>query len=140
MTAIAALTGPLPKAGVVVVALLAAWALLATEPRSRATAIAGALLLAPVLLLGEIWHSPQLHLVHHHPLYAAVGGVIGVAAVVAVALVILRRPAAAGRVGRDRTSVPGPDRGRRHDVEPARAPLPGGRRRGDCAHHRGVAR
>ena len=96
MTAIAALTGPLPKAGVVVVALLAAWALLATEPRSRATAIAGALLLAPVLLLGEIWHSPQLHLVHHHPLYAAVGGVIGVAAVVAVALVILRRPAVLG--------------------------------------------
>ena len=96
MTAIAALTGPLPKAGVVVVALLAAWALLATEPRSRATAIAGALVLAPVLLLGEIWHSPQLHLVHHHPLYAAVGGVIGVAAVVAVALLILRRPAVLG--------------------------------------------
>ena len=30
----------------------------------------GALLLAPVLLLADIWHSPQLSVVHRHPLLA----------------------------------------------------------------------
>jgi hypothetical protein len=46
----------LPKTGVVLVALLAAWAMLARDPRSRAGAMLGALVLAPVLLLADIWH------------------------------------------------------------------------------------
>jgi putative inorganic carbon (HCO3(-)) transporter len=91
--AFAALTGPLPKAGVVVVALLAARALLAKDDRARAGAIAGALVLAPVLLLADIWHSPQLSLVHRHPLVALLAAAIGVVAVVAVGFVIVRRPA-----------------------------------------------
>src|SRR5579884_3211846 len=94
--AFAALTGPLPKAGVVVLALLAAWALLARDRRSRATAVACALALAPVLLLADIWHSPQLHLVHRHPLEAVVAGAVLVAIVVAVGLLLVRRPALLG--------------------------------------------
>jgi putative inorganic carbon (HCO3(-)) transporter len=92
VTAIAALSGPLPKLGVVAVALLAAWALLARSERTRATAMLGALVLAPVLLLADIWHSPQLHIVHRHPLYAAIAAAIALVALAAAAVVLHRRP------------------------------------------------
>jgi putative inorganic carbon (hco3(-)) transporter len=90
--AFAALTGPLPKTGVVVVGLLAALALLASDRRARAAAILGALVLAPVLLLADIWHSPQLATVHRHPLEAAVGALVLIGVLVAAAAVIARRP------------------------------------------------
>jgi putative inorganic carbon (hco3(-)) transporter len=96
VTEFAALSGPTPKAGVVVVALLAAWALLASEPRARATAMVGALVLSPVLLLADIWHSPQLSLVHRHPVYAAGGALIAVALIVVAGLLIVRWPALLG--------------------------------------------
>src|ERR1035441_1370966 len=86
-----ALTGPLPRLGVVVVALLVALALLARDGRARAGAMLGALVLAPVLLLGDIWSSPQLRLVHRHPLPALLGALIAVAALVGLAVLILRR-------------------------------------------------
>ena len=89
--AFGALTGPLPRLGVVVVALLVALALLARDGRARAGAMLGALVLAPVLLLGDIWSSPQLRLVHRHPLPALLGGLIAVAALVGLAVLILRR-------------------------------------------------
>jgi len=80
-----ALAGPLPKAGAVAAVLLAAAALLAREPRQRALAVLGALLVAPVLLLADIWDSPQLAVVRDHPLPSAVGGVAAVGVVVALA-------------------------------------------------------
>jgi O-antigen ligase len=92
VTAFAALTGPLPKSGVVLVAVFAAWALLAGDARGRATAMVGALALAPVLLLADIWHSPQLHVVHHHPLFVAVAAAIALALVIALGFVIAGRP------------------------------------------------
>ncbi|HEY2260756.1 MAG TPA: O-antigen ligase family protein [Solirubrobacteraceae bacterium] len=92
MITFAALTGPLPKAGVVIVAALAALSLLAPRPRARALAMLGALVLAPVLLLSDIWDSPQLRLVHRHPLPALVGGLVAVALLGALAVVIARRP------------------------------------------------
>ena len=79
MSAIAAITGPLPKAGVVVIAVLTASALIAGDRRLRAGSMLGAVVLAPVLLLAAIWHSPQLRLVHRHPLLALVGAVIAIA-------------------------------------------------------------
>jgi putative inorganic carbon (HCO3(-)) transporter len=88
----AALTGPLPKLGVVVVALFAAGTLLLHERRQRALAMLGALVLSPVLLLSDIWDSPQLHLVHRHPLFAVVGAIFAVAVLAAVARVIARHP------------------------------------------------
>jgi putative inorganic carbon (hco3(-)) transporter len=90
--ALAALTGPLPKAGVIVVAVLAALVLLAPDRRARALAMLGALVLSPVLLLAEIWRSPQLGVVHRHPLVAAVGAVLAVGVLIAAAAVIHRRP------------------------------------------------
>jgi O-antigen ligase len=89
--ALAALTGPLPKVGVVVLAGLAAAALLTGDHRRRALAIAGALVLSPVLLLTAIWNSPQLHLVHGHPLYAVVGAVVAVVLLAAAARLLAPR-------------------------------------------------
>jgi O-antigen ligase len=90
--AFAALTGPLPKAGVVIVAALAALVLLARDRRSRALAMLGALVLAPTLLLSDIWNSPQLRLVHHHPLVALIGALLALALLGAAAVVIARHP------------------------------------------------
>jgi len=90
--ALAALAGPLPKAGVVVVAGLVAVVLLANDRRMRALGALGALLLAPVLLLDDIWSSPQLRLVHRHPLPALVGALVALAALAALAALIARRP------------------------------------------------
>ncbi|MEA2196862.1 MAG: hypothetical protein QOJ25_913 [Solirubrobacteraceae bacterium] len=92
MLAFAALTGPLPKIGVVVVAVLAASALLLQDPRARARAVAGAIVLAPVLLVAEIWNSPQLAFVHRHTLFALVGAIVALAVLAGVAVVIGRRP------------------------------------------------
>ncbi|HEX3977009.1 MAG TPA: O-antigen ligase family protein [Solirubrobacteraceae bacterium] len=98
MIAFAALTGPLPKAGVVVVAALAAVVMTGPPtrgrglgPRARAVAMLGALVLAPVLLLSDIWSSPQLNIVHRHPLEAVVGAAVVVAALIAAAALIVRR-------------------------------------------------
>jgi putative inorganic carbon (hco3(-)) transporter len=92
MSPILALAGPLPKAGAVVAVLLAAGALLARDPRRRALAMAGALLLAPVLLVADIWDSPQLSVVRDRPAAAAVAAALGLCAVAALALLMARRP------------------------------------------------
>jgi putative inorganic carbon (hco3(-)) transporter len=89
--AFAALNGPVPKVGVIVVALAAAGAMLIGRARLRALAMLGALVLSPLLLLADIWHSPQLRFVHHHPLFAVVGAALGLAVVAALAAVIARR-------------------------------------------------
>ncbi len=96
MTALAALTGPLPKAGAVSVAALAAIALLGRSARVRAVAMLVSLGLAPALLLADIWHSPQLGMVHRHPLLSVVGALVALAAIGAVAVLIARRPALFG--------------------------------------------
>jgi putative inorganic carbon (HCO3(-)) transporter len=90
--AFAALTGALPKVGVVVAALLVATTLLAPDDRGRASAMLGALVLSPVLLLSDIWNSPQLRLVHRHPLPALIGALVALAVLGVVAALIARRP------------------------------------------------
>ncbi|MFZ0974199.1 MAG: O-antigen ligase family protein [Solirubrobacteraceae bacterium] len=92
MLVIGALSGPLPKVGIVVAAALAAVAMLHRDARVQALAMLGALVLAPILLLGDIWHSPQLGIVHRHPLVAAVGALIALAAVAAAAVLVDKRP------------------------------------------------
>jgi putative inorganic carbon (hco3(-)) transporter len=87
-----ALSGPLPKLGVVAVAVLAAVVMLHPHARVQALAMLAALVLSPVLLLGDIWHSQQLSIVHRHPAVAAVGAVVALIAVAAAAVVVRRRP------------------------------------------------
>jgi putative inorganic carbon (HCO3(-)) transporter len=91
VTAFAALTGPLPKLGVVGLALLAAASILDVDERRRAWSMLGALVLAPVLLLAEIWNSAQLSIVHRHPLVAAAAAAVLVAVVVGLAVLVGRR-------------------------------------------------
>jgi len=52
----------------------------------------GAILMALVLLLDDVWHSSKLDFVHRHPAEAAIGAAIVLAALAAVAYVIRRRP------------------------------------------------
>ncbi len=92
MLTLAALSGPMPKLGVIAVALLAAGAMLLKDSRAQAGAMLGALLLAPVLLLIAIWHSPQLSIIHRHPLEAAVGAALALAVVAMAARMIAPRP------------------------------------------------
>ena len=92
VTAFAALSGPLPKLGVVVAAALVAAMLLAGGDRLKAGAMLGALVLAPALLLADIWHSPQLRTVHRHPLFGFVAALLALAVVAAIAVAINRRP------------------------------------------------
>ena len=92
MIVFATLTGPFPRLGVIAVALLAAAAILSREEAPRAWAMLGALALAPVLLLADIWHSPQLGFVHRHPLPVVIGAALVLAALAALARVIAKRP------------------------------------------------
>lgn len=92
MTPVFALAGPMPKAGAVLAVLLVACALVVRDERRRALAMGGALLLAPVLLLADIWDSPQLAVARDHPLPAAVVALAGLAALGALALLMARRP------------------------------------------------
>jgi O-antigen ligase len=85
------LSGPLPKLGVIVVALLTTGAIVGRDPRTRAWTIAAALILAPALLLDAVWNSKQLH-IHSHPLEAIGGGLVAVLAVVAFAGFLIRYP------------------------------------------------
>jgi O-antigen ligase len=89
-------TAALPEgvlvAGMVLAAALAAGAVLGRTVRGRAYAMLGALVLTPVLLVGEIWHSPQLHTARAHPALAVAAAVIAVAALAALALLLSRRP------------------------------------------------
>jgi len=90
--AFAALTGPLPKVGVIALAALVAATLLARNSRTRAPAMIGCLILSPVLLLVDIWHSPQLASLHRHPLLAALAAVVLLVILAMVAREIARRP------------------------------------------------
>jgi putative inorganic carbon (hco3(-)) transporter len=89
---LAVLTGPWPRLGVVAAALLAAGAIVARSDVRRAWAMLGALVLAPVLLLDDVWNSSQLHSIHSHPAEGIVGAVVVLAALAAAAVVVNRMP------------------------------------------------
>jgi putative inorganic carbon (hco3(-)) transporter len=91
VAAFALVNGPLPKVGVIVIAALAAGVLLARPDRVRALAMIGLLILAPLLLLADVWNSPRLHALHHHPLEAGLAGVAGLGLVVVLAVALARR-------------------------------------------------
>jgi O-antigen ligase len=87
-----ALAGPLPKGGAILAVLLAAAALVLRDPRRRAWAMAGALVVAPVLLLADIWDSPQLRVVRDHPLPSVLAGLLALGALAGLAALMDRRP------------------------------------------------
>jgi O-antigen ligase len=76
----------------IIAALLAAVAVLARPPRTRALATAGALILTPSLLLVQVWDTPQLHPLRNHPLYTAIGAALALVALGLVAWLFARKP------------------------------------------------
>ncbi len=92
MLTLAVLSGPWPRIGVVLAALLAAATMLARGDVRRAWTMLGAMVLALVLLLDDVWNSTQFQVVHRHPLYAAVAALLGVVLLAAAARLINRRP------------------------------------------------
>jgi len=89
---LAVLAGPWPRLGVIAAAVLAATAILARTDTRRALAMLGAIVLSPVLLLDDVWHSSKLDIVHRHPAEAVVGALIGLALLAALAHLIRRKP------------------------------------------------
>jgi O-antigen ligase len=75
-------------------ALLAAGAILLRVPRQRAAATVGALVLAPVLLISDIWDTSQLAPLRDHPPLAVAVVVLGLAALAALAWWFGRTPSA----------------------------------------------
>jgi O-antigen ligase len=96
MSGTAALPDGVLVGGMVVAAGLAAGAVLGRTLRGRAFAMLGALALTPVLLVAEIWHSPQLHSARAHPGPAAAAAVVGLGALAALAWAFSRRPGLLG--------------------------------------------
>jgi O-Antigen ligase len=89
---LAVLSGPWPRLGVIVAALLAGAAILSRNDVRRAWAMLGAIVLAPVLLLADVWHSSQLAFVHHHHHEAAAGALVALVVLAGAAYLIHRRP------------------------------------------------
>jgi O-antigen ligase len=76
----------------VVAALVAGGALVLPSARARAASALVALVLAPALLLGELWHSTQILNLRHHPALAVAGAVAALVVIFALAAVLRRRP------------------------------------------------
>src|SRR5438067_6815082 len=76
----------------VVAALAAGGALTLPSARMRAASALVALVLAPALLLGELWHSSQIVHLRDRPTLAAAGALAAVALIAALAAVMRRRP------------------------------------------------
>lgn len=92
MIAIAAVPGPLLKAGAVLAAVLVAAMLLVAGRRARAAAMLGALVLCPVLLLGEVGRSSKLRVVSDHPLEVVVAALVALVVLAAAAVWLARHP------------------------------------------------
>ena len=60
--------------------------------RGRAWAMLGALILTPVLLVADIWDSPQIETVRNRGVLALAAAVIGIGAMAALAWLFARRP------------------------------------------------
>jgi putative inorganic carbon (HCO3(-)) transporter len=78
--------------GALAAALAAGGALALPSARARAVSALLALALAPVLLVGELWSSPQIANLRDRPALAGAAVLAGLAVVVVLAAVVHRRP------------------------------------------------
>ncbi len=92
MLTLAVLSGPWPRLGVIVAALLAGAGILSRSDIRRAWAMLGAMLLGPGLLLDDVWHSSQLSYAHRHPAEAAAAALAGLVVLGVAAYAMHRRP------------------------------------------------
>jgi hypothetical protein len=87
-----ALSTGLAEAGALLLAALVAVALLASLARTRALGTLGVLVVAPLLLIGQVAETPQWGPVRAHPVSAAVAALAGLGLLVLVAAFLRRRP------------------------------------------------
>src|SRR3954464_2906556 len=87
-----ALSTGLAEAGAPPPPPLLAVALLASLARTRALGTLGVLVVAPLLLVGQVAETPQWDPVRAHPLPAAVAAILGLGLLVLVAAFLRRRP------------------------------------------------
>jgi O-antigen ligase len=92
MAAEAAIPDGVRVVGIVAASGLAAGAVLAPSPRARALTMLGALVLTPVLLVAEIWNTPQMTSVRDRPSLALAAAGVGLVAVALLALAMARWP------------------------------------------------
>jgi O-antigen ligase len=78
--------------GMVAASLAAAGAFFLSAPRARAWSALFALVLTPILLVGELWHSSQLETLRSHPAELLGLGVVGLVVMIVLAALFLRRP------------------------------------------------
>ncbi len=86
------MSGLLSGAGLLVAAVAASAAILLPAGRLRSAAMLAALVLFPVLILGDQWHSHRIVELRHHEAKAALGIVVGAALVVGLAWSFRRWP------------------------------------------------
>jgi hypothetical protein len=84
---------PLLYAGLVACAGLAACGLAPLAPRTRLLALSGALVLAPVLVLGDNWDGERISDLRDHPSLLAAGAVAALVGLRIVGGVLRRWPA-----------------------------------------------
>jgi O-antigen ligase len=82
---------PLP---LILAALFAAGAIVLPRARLRAWSTLGALVLAPILLVSDIWDTEQVRPLRDHPSVAVAGVVVGLGALAALAVWFDRTPSA----------------------------------------------
>src|SRR3954451_8897958 len=82
------------EVGVVAAAFAGAAGLLLPRPTQRAVGMLVAITLVPVLVVGEVWDSPQFQPVRDHAGLAVVGALVGLALIAALAAFLLARPRA----------------------------------------------
>ena len=87
-----ALAPALPSAGIVVAALAVAGVFAMPGARERALSAIAALIVAPLLLVGELWDNSSIVSLRDHPALAAVAIVLALCVVGALAVVFVRRP------------------------------------------------
>ena len=92
MDASAPLDTTLGQLGLIAAALLAAAAVLVERPRLRAAAMAGALVLTPILLIAEIYDTEQFRTLRDRPAFTAAAVAAALLAVVVLAFAMNRRP------------------------------------------------
>jgi putative inorganic carbon (hco3(-)) transporter len=86
------LSGFLSGAGLVLAAAAACASLLLPADRARSAAMLTALVLFPILILGDQWHTHRIVELRHHEAKAAAGVIIGAILVIGLAYVFRRWP------------------------------------------------
>jgi O-antigen ligase len=87
-----ALAPVIPSAGIVATALAVAAVFALPGLRGRAIAAIVALVLAPTILLGELWDNPQIASLRDRPAALAVALLLGICAIGGLAALFVRRP------------------------------------------------